>query len=320
MSVYGARPGCLCSSAEKPLMLTHVLAAVTALATPSPEDSANIALATAIVQQVGDSIWPGWQSTPFRIDLITANGPAEINFKAPEPAPSFPPTLEAMFPWPDGVPTIAIGEPQFVQARTPTRWTVTLLHEHFHQWQDAWPQYFPAVNGLGLSSPGDSGMWMLDYPFPYANSKVVSQYAALSGLLADAISSPGVTAKGAAFAQALNAFSASLQDKDRRYFAFQCWQEGVARYTEYAAAHAAADAHTRDPDFLTDSQAALLAADAESTYAKVLRELRDPSALGRDKRDAFYAFGAGEAMLLDEMNPGWHSKYLDPRMNLALLF
>ncbi len=235
------------------------------------------------------------------------------------PAPSFPPNLEATFPWDDGVPTIVIGEPQFTQAKTPTRWAVTLLHEHFHQWQDAWPQYFTSVAALGLASPGDSGMWMLNYRFPYIDSDTGSSYAKVAQQLRSAIVAPDA-GSAERFISMLANFEGSLSPRDRTYFNFQCWQEGVARYTEYAVARAAADEHARNGAFLTKDQASSLDADATTTYAGVMRELNDPDALLRDKRVAFYAFGAGEALLLDRISPGWHEKYLDPRLDLSVFF
>ncbi|HEY1428423.1 MAG TPA: hypothetical protein VGF18_02545 [Candidatus Tumulicola sp.] len=295
------------------------LAAMLLAVTPSPQDSANIGLATSILNTVGNSIWPNWTSAPFRIDLLTAEGPAEINFAKPVPAPSFPPNLEATFPWDDGVPTIVIGQPQFAQAKTSTRWAVTLLHEHFHQWQDAWPRYFSSVAALGLASPGDNGMWMLNYRFPYIDSDVDASYAAMARQLRSAIVAPDSGSTGR-FVSTLANFEATLSPKDRTYFNFQCWQEGVARYTEYAVARAAADRHTRDAAFLTSDQASSLDADATTTYAGILRELNNADALLEDKRVAFYAFGAAEAILLDRISPGWHEKYLDPRLDLSVFF
>jgi hypothetical protein len=296
-----------------------VLAATLLAASPSPQDSANIALATQILNTVGNSIWPNWTSAPFRIDLLTADGPAELNFAKPVPAPSFPPNLEATFPWDDGVPTIVIGQPQFTQAKTPTRWAVTLLHEHFHQWQDAWPQYFSSVAALDLASPGDNGMWMLNYRFPYIDSDVGQSYAAMAQQLRTAIVAPDSSSTGR-FVSTLANFESTLSPKDRTYFNFQCWQEGVARYTEYEVARAAADAHAKNPAFLTNEQASSLNADATATYAGILRELNKSDALLEDKRVAFYAFGAGEAILLDRIDPGWHEKYLDPRLDLSIFF
>lgn len=303
---------------------TSFMPALAASPTPgaiaAPEDLANIALATSILHTVGDSIWPGWTSAPFRIDLLTANGPVEMNFASPQPAPSFPPNLEATFPWADGVPTIVMGEPQFVQAHESTRWTITLLHEHFHQWQDAWPPYFSSVAALQLAPNANSGMWMLNYPFPYSDAKVDAAYAALSHQLAQALAASDPANETTTFDTMLRSFSASLSDGDRKYFAFQCWQEGVARYTEFAVAKAAAQAHASDESFLTDGQASLLAADSGRTYAHVIAELNDAPALARDKRVAFYAFGAGEAMLLDRVQQGWHANYLDPRLDLSVFF
>src|SRR5437588_12370001 len=115
------------------LALSLLIAVAAGPATPSPADVQNIALSTAIVQRVGDRLWPNWTQTPFAIDLLTASGPALINFAQPIPVPSYPPQFEATFPLSNGVPTVVIGEPQFTQANTPTRWSVTLLHEHFHQ-------------------------------------------------------------------------------------------------------------------------------------------------------------------------------------------
>jgi len=40
------------------------------------------------------------------------------------------------------------------------------MHEHFHQLQNGQPRYFQAVQDLGLSHGDNTGMWMLNYPFP----------------------------------------------------------------------------------------------------------------------------------------------------------
>jgi hypothetical protein len=97
--------------------------------------------------------------------------------------------------------------------------------------------------------------------------------------------------------------------------AFQCWQEGVARYTEIAVARLAEKTHATDPQFLSDDEAAALSQDAGATYARVVKRL-DSGSLKDDERDSFYALGAGEAMMLDAVHPGWRLSYLDPRMDL----
>ena len=46
------------------------------------------------------------------------------------------------------------------------------MHEHFHQLQWAQPEYLKAIDDLGLSKGDATGMWMLNYPFPYDNPEV----------------------------------------------------------------------------------------------------------------------------------------------------
>lgn len=305
--------------------LVPLFAAVSPIVTvPPPSDAANIALSTSIVQRVGDDIWPNWAKTPFAIDLLTASGPIEVNFERPIPVPSFPPQLEASFPFPNGVPTIVIGEPQFTQANTPIRWSVTLLHEHFHQWQYSWPEYQSAVKDLGLASPGaNNAMWMLNYAFPYDDANIGKSYSIMTHRLAEAVRGIGTAAFDSevrSYLQGRTAFAALLKPNDYKYFAFQCWQEGTARYTEIAVARAASDAHARDTSFLSDAQAAALADDAANTMARVLGRLEKTAPLSMDRRDNFYAVGAAEAMVLDDVSPAWHHRYLDPRMDLSLFF
>jgi hypothetical protein len=299
------------------MVMVAALAAV--LAAPSASDQANISLSMRVAAGVGDQMWPNWSKTPFVIDLLTANGPVMVNATEPSPAPSFPTNLEATFPLSNGVPTIVIGEPQFTAAKTPVRWSVTLLHEHFHQLQDSWPQYQAATAALGLAPADDkNAMWMLNYPFPYADPAVDEAYATMADALAGALAAIGTATFNddvKAFLTARAAFQKSVGVKDYRYFTFQCWQEGVARYTEIAVARLAADEHRQDPKFLSDDEAAALSQDADATYTGVLKRLHTVP-LKDGERSNFYAIGAGEAMLLDVLHPGWRLNYLDPRMDL----
>lgn len=302
------------------LALPLIAAVSTAPASPSPEDTRNIALSTAIVQRIGDRLWPNWTQTQFAIDLLTANGSALINFSKPIAVPAFPTNFEATFPLANGVPTIVIGEPQFTQANTPTRWSVTLLHEHFHQWQYTWPDYQTATKALNLAPPGDTNaMWMLNYPFPYKDTQTNAGYVQLAHRLAAAvraIDTPGFQAAAAAYVLARKDFASRLAPADYKYFAFQCWQEGVARYTEVMVGRLAAGEHQRDPSFLTDAEAAALAQDSLATYDRTLKRL-ETKALSEDERVNFYAFGAGEALVLDQLEPGWRTRYFSPSLDLG---
>jgi hypothetical protein len=301
------------------MLASLAVAALSAAATP--QDTANIALSTSIVQRIGDAIWPGWSTTPFQIDLLTQDGPVLVNVPKPFTPPKFPRDLEATITLETG-PIIVIGEPRYTQSQTPVRWSVTLLHEHFHEWQYSWPPYNTAARALGLARGDSGGMWMLNYPFPYTDARVDAAYAQMSARLAEAlesIRSPRFNGALAAYLQARANFKSVLAPDDYKYFTFQCWQEGTARYTEIAVAQRAAYAHQADPAFLTDAQAAALMDDANRTYAGVLKRLRTIP-LQEDKRVDFYAVGAGEALLLDQIAPGWHERYLDPRMDLSVYF
>ena len=304
-------------------MLHALFAAAVVIATsPPPADAKNIALSTAILDRVGDEIWPDWSKAPFAIDLLTGGGPVEINFAKPIPVPSYPPQLEASFPFANGVPTIVIGEPRFTIARTPIRWSVTLLHEHFHQWQDTWPSYFTATAALGLAGKDQTGMWMINYPFPYTDWNVDKAYRAAALRLADtveAIGTPRFAPALKAYLEARAAFKSTLSVNDYKYFAFQCWQEGVARYTEIKVARLAARTHDSDPTFLTRDQARALAGDADQSLFGVMRYLKSPN-LTMDKRSTFYAYGAAEGLVLDQAAPDWRGRYLDPSMDLGKYF
>jgi hypothetical protein len=289
---------------------------------PTAAEQAAIGTAKAIVARIGDDVWPEWSKTPFVIDLLTPRGGVLLGAAKPVPLPSFPPEVEATLFLAQDMPAIVIGEPQYTQAKTPVRWTVTLLHEHFHQWQDSWRGYASATASLNLARGDKTGMWMLNYAFPYAETRVDAAYTAMSTALADAveaIDTPSFSAKAQVYLRDRSAFRALLTRDDYRYFAFQSWQEGVARYTEIAVARGAAREHAADPAFLSAQSAAALQADANETLRKVITRLRTIP-LARDKRVDFYAIGAGEALLLDRLAPGWHARYLDPRMDLGNFF
>ena len=112
----------------------------------------------------------------------------------------------------------------------------------------------------------------------------------------------------AAYIQAKQEFKKLLSEKDYRYFSLQLWQEGLARYTEcrvakLAAAKGAPSVEFKAlPDFVPFERA------AASLEEGVLARLLDAK-LADDERTAFYAVGAGEGLLLDELSPGWQTRY-----------
>ena len=78
----------------------------------------------------------------------------------------FPPNLRACFPAVGDVSTIVIGQPAATE-QSSTFWVLTVLHEHFHQLQNAQPDYYSSVDSLNLARGDSTGGWMLNFPFPY---------------------------------------------------------------------------------------------------------------------------------------------------------
>src|SRR5262249_29470360 len=102
-------------------------------------------------------------------------------------ARKFNPEFLATFPAVGGVSTIVIGQPENTTVRGSVHWVITVLHEHFHQLQNAKPRYQATVDALGLAKGDQTGMWMLNYAFPYATTAVKDQYAVTAQALVSAV-------------------------------------------------------------------------------------------------------------------------------------
>jgi len=110
------------------------------------------------------------------------------------------------------------------------------------------------------------------------------------------------------------ALRAALTPDDDRYLAFQMWQEGVARYTELLAARFAARHVTPSRDFRALPGFISFDTAASRIESGIHAGLRAP--LNDRRRVAFYALGAGYALLRDEMEAGWRARYLEGEMTL----
>ena len=313
------------------LVIPLLFAALSAHAQPKFPDSERVLLAEAFRtnETMGDRVWPGWSKAPFAILLVTP----EYEFLIGHPQPSaefvssgydsllrsdvlfrkrvFATDLLATFPAVNGVPTIVIGEPQNTQAKTPTRWLITLLHEHFHQLQMSQQNYYADVHSLGLARGDKTGMWMLNFPFPYDSAEVQRQFRALCRSLSDALQSYDETdlrSKVSAYLHRKRDFQETLSPDEYRYFSFQLWQEGVARYTEYRIAALGGKEYRLSTQFRSLKNAISLQQEADSLRSRILSELPHLS-LGKLHRVAFYTIGAAEAMLLDRVRPIWQHLY-----------
>jgi hypothetical protein len=304
-------------------------------------DRTRLAEAFRLGDQIGDRIWPGWSKAPFAVLLVTPE--TEFLIRHPKPSADFTkigydallksdvyyrkrqldPGLLATFPAVGGISTIVIGQAENTSVKTSTSWMITLLHEHFHQLQDSQPNFYPEVNALGLSHGDQTGMWMLNYAFPYDRTEVQEQFVLMSKLLADAINEDedvrAPKAKVRAYLEARRKFQAMLAPDDYKYISFQFWKEGIARYTEYRVAQLAATKFRPSKEFQTLPDYKSLADVARETQERIFRQLVKQK-LGESKREVVYSYGAAEGLLLDKIRPGWRRRYWVEKFDLGKFF
>jgi hypothetical protein len=312
------------------LFLSLIANSTSAAAEFEYADKVRIREAMRIADQMGDDLWPGWSDAPFAVLLVTS----DTEFLVNHPRPSddftrvgydslllsdvwsrprvFDKNLLATFPAVSGVSTVVIGQPRNTSASRSTRWVATLLHEHFHQWQQSRPDYYTEALALGLAGDDSTGMWMLNYPFPYDSLDVNESFNEMCGYLADAVRAIGggeSDEKLETYRKAKLRFKGMLSRDDYAYFSFQLWQEGIARYTEYTMMKKASAAYTAPREFNGLTDVVPFGEDAAETLEHLLNELEGVS-LKKERRRAFYHVGAAEGVLLDSANPSWRSRYL----------
>lgn len=300
-------------------------------------DRARLAEANSLVAALDDRIWPGWRRAPFAVLLVTDS--AEYLLGHPHPtaqftgpvydsmlgmdvrtrARVFAPTLLATFPAVGGLPTIVVGTAERT-GKTSAEWVLTLLHEHFHQWQYSLPDYYRQTAELDLAAGDSSGMWMLNYPFPYDSRPVQAAAKDLGRVLSQALDAPE-RSRGRAIGAVLRARTAlakHLTAADMRYMEFQLWQEGVARFIEYRAAELASRSY-RPGAAYRSLRGYTSYADVGKRNRIALRRELDRMDLGKNRRISFYSLGAAYALLLDSTHEGWKQKYESTRFMLTPL-
>jgi hypothetical protein len=303
-------------------------------------DRVRLAEAFRIGDTLGNRIWSGWTTAPFAVLLVTPE--YEYLIRHPKPSPDFilmnydsllksnvyyrkrtqPPNLLATFPIVGGVSTIVIGQAENTAKKTSTPWVVTMLHEHFHQLQYSQPGYYDAVNELNLTHGDKSGMWMLNYPFPYDWPEMKHHFSLLSTLLAAALQAKDnadLSTKLSAYLKQRTELENTLSPDDYRYFSFQLWQEGIARYTEYRIAKLAAGAYRPSKAFRSLKDYEAFDQVAGEIKLGILDQLTNVK-LEESKRVTFYALGAGEGLLLDRLNPRWRESYFVDKFYLNHYF
>lgn len=293
----------------------------------SPADKARIKEAVLISNKYSETVWKGMSSATFSFILVTDS--VEYLLFHPTPSPDFifleedpilntkiywrkrqfATTLLATFPAVNGINCIVAGTPANTGKNT-TEWIITLLHEHFHQYVYSQPGYYDAVQQLDLSGGDQTGMWMLNYSFPYTDAGVGKLYNKYTAALKQAAAGGDVHK----YIERRKKLAANLQLADYRYLSFQLWQEGIARYTEYKFLEVMKDYSPSAeikalPDFVSFEtyRQQLYTAEMNS-----LTGLKLPDA----KRVCFYSVGFAEGLLLDRTNPQWRYRYLVNRFYL----
>jgi hypothetical protein len=300
-------------------------------------DRVRLAEAMRLADRIGDRIWPGWKQTAFQLLLVTDS--AEFLIGSPSPTPEFmplgpdsvlgrevwtrprrfPPTLLATFPAVGGLPTVVIGTAERT-GKSSTEWVLTVLHEHFHQWQYSQPGYYAGGARLDLARGDTTAQWMLDYPFPYDSAAAEEGVTRLAGALRHALAAePSQQPKALDdVIAARERLRRSLKAADYRYLEFQFWQEGVARYIEYAVARAAAGSGQPSTDFRSLPDYLAYSRMADSARQSLRRELEQLD-LRKQRRVAFYPLGAAIALLLEQTQPTWKQAYAGRPFQLATL-
>ena len=306
----------------------------------SATDRIRLAEAFRLADEIGNDVWPKWSKAPLAVLLVTPD--YEFLIRHPKPSDdfaklaydpvlksdvyyrkrTFPKTFLATFPAIKGsmISTIVVGQAENTWVKTSTPWVITLLHEHFHQLQDSPPNFYADVGALNLAHGDQTGMWMLNYAFPYDRKEVQDQFALMSRLLADVIRSPKAerTKKVRDYLEARRKFQSMISTDDYRYFSFQFWKEGIARYTEYQVARVAVAKYRPSKEFVGLKDYRSFADVAKTTYDGIFYQLLTQK-LGESKREVVYSFGAAEGLLLDEVNPRWRRRYFKDKFDLVNL-
>jgi len=316
-----------------PALLIGIAFAQSPLSSPARVDVVRVNEFYRLNTQLGNRIWPRLGDAPDPLLLVTNN--EEFLTRHPSPPNGFtkiddefyarprqfPTSLLATFPAFGPPSVIVIGEPENTDAKTSTPWLFTVMHEHFHQLQDSQPGLFAATESLGLAHGDRTGMWMLNYPFPYDKPEIARSFAHLRDLLLTALteSDPQLFARKAElYKEARRAFVAQLSPDDVKYFSFQLWKEGIARYVQVKSAEAAAHYQPTTefaalPDYEPFDK---FAAHARADTIAELRRADLPSW----KRTVVYPFGACEGFLLDRINPNWRDSYFNNLFTLDPYF
>ncbi len=290
-------------TAPKPccsLLVSVFLTALLCLSTGAQEapripevDRIRLAEAFRLGERLGEKVWNGWGCAPFALLLVTPEH--EFLVSHPNPAKDFAALGQDLllngqvFPrkrvfdlnllavlFLNSVPTIILDQAENTAAKTSTRWVLSELHEHFHQLQYAQHDHTSATGALSLARGDETGMCMLNFPFPYQDAEVKKQFASLGKMLSEAVLSANkkeFARKVTAYFEARRKFQQLLKEDDYKYFSFQLWQEGIARCAEYRIARLAVSEYQPSREFASLKGATSFWREADSLRQLILELL-----------------------------------------------
>jgi len=294
------------------------------------QDAVRIAEAFNLLRSLGEKIWPGWTEVSMPLLYITPDYEYAIGF--PKTMAGFlsleqgsfdkaiqvrkrvlDAGLSASFPI-EGVPAVVIGTPAALE-KSSGEWALTATHEMFHVLQYS-RGATEKIKLLALGSESDTS-WQLKFPFPYKDADVMRLIHLQSYpiyLAASRADESEVKYNAGTAVEAVRVYRSLLQrqspdDRFYKYSQFQEWTEGIAFYTEYKMAEAAAN----------DSYQPTEAFKHLPDY-KTYRQIWDESYEGRiflvkhagraaQSRTTFYHLGLGKGLLLDRLMPDWKTRY-----------
>jgi hypothetical protein len=298
-------------------MLTALLLTLSApvAATSLDELAPRLVAVRQFAGEEGEQLWPGYGLAPFgflllgeREEELLCHDSMPVGFvererepvtgcrRSARPSGPLPRNLLAAMPLFGPRSVIVMGTPAST-GQTEAAWTRTILHEHFHQWQYSLPSYFSRTQALDLHGGDETGLWVLNYPFPYSSKKVDRAFREASERLSSALNlrgAPGYHRALRDYLLARRTLARSAGTRNWRYFELQLWQEGVARWTEIELGKRFDDQSVR-----------------ETALALEARTLDDGASqsLAERRREVVYAFGAAEAMLLESCGSAWRAAY-----------
>ena len=300
------------------------------------QDAIRIAEAYNLWRSLGERIWPGWTDVPTPLLYVTSDYEYAIGF--PKPLAGFRPlersllvnqsiqarkraldlNLSASYPI-ESVQAVVMGTPAALE-KTSGEWVLTATHEMFHVLQYS-RGASEKIKSLALGSESDAA-WQLNFPFPYKDADVMRLVHLQSYpiyLASNSADESEVKYNAATSVEAVRVYKSLLQrqspdDKFYKYSQFQEWTEGIAFYTEYKMADAAAngsyqptEAFRQLPDYKSYRQIW-----DDSYKARIF--LVKHAGRAAQSRTTFYHLGLGKGLLLDRLMPDWKTRYFAPNV------